>query len=190
MEDTPRAASRKTTFPCTSGVVDRTLLPFHASKPPSDRRSEGLHLEGSFETPASRQLVWEFFLNPNEIAPCLPDLESLEVLSPDRFRAKMKVGIGLVKGNMDFEFHVADKMPLNSAKLVGNGRGVGSSVELRTSFTLAETGSGCKVGWAAEINVGGVMAGLGSRLLDSTSAKMVEQVVANFKTKLAAGANS
>ena len=117
-------------------------------------------------------------------------MQSLEVLSPDRFRAKMKVGIGLIKGNMDFEFHVADKVPLNSARLVGNGRGVGSSVELQTSFTLAEIGSGCKVGWAAEVKVGGVMAGLGSKLLDSTSAKIVEQVIANFKTKLATGANS
>jgi carbon monoxide dehydrogenase subunit G len=169
--------------------MDRTLLPSHASKPPSNRGSKGLHLESSFETPAPRQVVWEFLLDPNKIATCLPDLQSLEVLSPDHFRAKVKVGIGLVKGNMDFEFHVADKVPTSSAKLVGNGRGVGSSVALQTSFALAETGTGCRVGWAAEVDVGGVMAGLGSKLLDSTSAKMVEQVVANFKTKLAVSAN-
>jgi uncharacterized protein len=144
-----------------------------------------MHLQGSFETTAPRKVVWEFLLNPNEIAPCLPDLQSLDVLSPDSFRSKVKVGLGLVKGNMDFEFHVVDKVPPSSAKLVGNGRGVGSSVELQTSFTLDEAGSGCMVGWAADVTVGGVMAGLGSRLLDSASGKMVEQVIQNFKTKLA-----
>ncbi len=143
-----------------------------------------MHLEGSFETPASRQVAYDFLLNANDIAPCLPDLQSVEVLGPDSFRAKVKVGIGLVRGNMEFEFRVVDKVPPSSAKLVGNGRGVGSSVEIQTGFKLDESGSGCKVGWIADVTMGGIIAGLGSRMLDSTSSKMVEQVVENFKSKL------
>jgi len=61
---------------------------------------------------------------------------------------------------------------------------VGSSVDLQTSFALDEVGSGTKVTWAAEATMGGVISGLGLKLLDSTSAKMVEQVIANFQTKL------
>jgi len=143
-----------------------------------------MHLEGSFETPAPRTAVWDFLLNPNDIAPCFPDLQSLETEGVDSFKAKVKVGIGLVKGNMDFNFRVVDKVPPSSAKLVGTGRGVGSSVEIQTAFTLDELGSGSRVGWVADITVGGIMAGLGSKLLDSTSSKMVEQVVENFKNKL------
>lgn len=170
-----------------SGLFRRegSLLPSHASKVASYSGSDGMHLEGSFEASVPREVAWKFLLDPNDIAPCLPDLQSFEVLSPDSFRAKVKVGIGPVKGNMDFEFRVVDKMPPGSAKLVGTGRGVGSSVELQTSFTLNELGSGCKVGWVADVTVGGIMAGLGSKLLDSASAKMVERVVENFKTKLA-----
>jgi carbon monoxide dehydrogenase subunit G len=111
-------------------------------------------------------------------------LQSLEVLGPDKFRAKVKVGVGLVRGSMDFEFRVVDKVPPGSAKLVGSGRGVGSSVEIQTGFTLDEVGSGCRVGWIADVTVGGIMAGLGSKMLDSTSTKMVEHVVENFKNKL------
>jgi carbon monoxide dehydrogenase subunit G len=143
-----------------------------------------MHLEGSFETPASRKVAYDFLLNPNDIAPCLPDLQSVEVLSPDSFRAKVKVGIGLVKGNMDFAFRVIDKVPPASAKLVGTGRGVGSSVDIQTGFKLEELGSGCKVSWIADVTMSGMIAGLGSRMLDSTSTKMVEQVVENFKSKL------
>lgn len=143
-----------------------------------------MHLEGSFDTAASPQVAWAFLLNPKDVAACLPDVQSLEVLSEDGFRAKVKVGVGLVKGNMEFEFRTEDKVPPRSAKLVGKGHGVGSSVELKTSFTLDEHGTGCKVSWAADVTIGGVMAGLGSKLLDSTSAKMVDQVVENFKAKL------
>jgi len=143
-----------------------------------------LHLEGTFDTPAARALVWEFLLNPNEIAPCFPDLRSLEVISPDRFHAKVQVGLSVVRGNMDFEFYTSEKRPTSYAKLVGNGKGVGSTVEIQTSFTLADSGSGTKLAWAADVTIGGVMAGLGSKLIDSTSSKMVTQVIENIRRKL------
>ncbi len=143
-----------------------------------------MHLEGSFETPAARMAVWNFLLNPHDIAPCFPDLQSLEVLTPETFRAKVKVGISVVKGTMDFDFRIAEKVPLTSAKLVGSGRGVGSTIEIQTTFTVDEVSSGTKVAWAADVVVGGIMAGLGSKLLDSTSSKMVTQVLENLRNRL------
>jgi carbon monoxide dehydrogenase subunit G len=108
----------------------------------------------------------------------------MDVLSPDSFRAKVKVGISVVKGTMEFEFRTADKVPPSSAKLIGTGRGVGSTIDMQTAFTLEEAGAGTKVGWVADVNVGGIMSGLGTKLLDSTSSKMVEQVIENLKDKL------
>jgi carbon monoxide dehydrogenase subunit G len=145
-----------------------------------------MHLEGSFETPVSRDVAYEFLLNPNEIAPCFPDLQSLEVTSPNSFKVKVKVGLSVVKGTMDFDFRIAEKIPPRSAKLIGNGRGVGSSIEIQTAFTVEEMGSGTKVGWIADVNVGGIMVGLGTKLLDSTSSKMVEQVLGNLQDRLKA----
>jgi hypothetical protein len=77
-----------------------------------------IHLEGSFETPATRVVAWEFLLNPDDIAPCFPDLESLEVQSPENFKAKVKVGISVVKGTRDFDFQIADRVPPCSAMLI------------------------------------------------------------------------
>jgi carbon monoxide dehydrogenase subunit G len=143
-----------------------------------------MHLEGSFETPAPRAVVWEFLLNPNDIAPCFPDLQSLEVLTPESFRAKVKVGLSVVRGTMDFDFKIAEKTSTSSAKLIGHGHGVGSTIEIQTAFTLSDAGVGTKVGWAADLNVGGIVAGLGSKLLDSQSNRMVTQVVENIQVKL------
>lgn len=143
-----------------------------------------MHLEGSFETSAPRKVVWDFLLNPNEIAPCIPDLQSLEVLGPENFKARVRVGLSVVRGSIDFDFRIADKVPPSSAKLIGKGRGVGSTIEMQTTFTLEESGPGTKVGWVAEVVMGGIVAGLGGKLLDSTSAKMVEQVLENLKSRL------
>ena len=137
-------------------------------------------------TPASRDVVWGFLLNPNDIAPCFPDLQSLDVTSPESFKAKVRVGVSVVKGTMDFDFRIAEKNPPRSAKLIGSGRGVGSNIEIQTAFTLDELGPDTKVGWIADVNVGGIMAGLGTKLLDSTSSKMIEQVLANLESRLKA----
>src|SRR3989304_2899978 len=112
-----------------------------------------MHLEGSFVTPASRDVVWGFLMNPNDIAPCFPELQSLEVTSQDSFKAKVKVGISVVKGTMDFDFRIAEKTPPSAARLIGAGRGVGSNIEIQTAFTLDELGSGTKVGWIAGVTV-------------------------------------
>jgi carbon monoxide dehydrogenase subunit G len=145
-----------------------------------------MHLEGTFETPVARPLVWEFLLNPNEIAPCFPDLQSLEVQSPESFKMKVKVGLSVVKGTMDFEFHMKDKVPISSAKLVGAGKGIGSSIEMQTAFNLQDAGTGTKVGWVADAKIGGVMAGLGTKLLDASSSKIVSQALENIQSRLRA----
>jgi carbon monoxide dehydrogenase subunit G len=85
---------------------------------------------------------------------------------------------------MDFDFRTTDKVPPSSAKLIGTGRGVGSTIEIQTGFTIQEAATGSKIDWVADVNVGGIMAGLGTKLLDSTSSKMVEQVIENLKNKL------
>jgi carbon monoxide dehydrogenase subunit G len=73
------------------------------------REVNWMHLEGSFETSAPRQVVWDFLLNPNVIAPCFPDLQSMEILTPDSFRAKVRTGLSVVRGTMDFDFRIAEK---------------------------------------------------------------------------------
>jgi carbon monoxide dehydrogenase subunit G len=91
---------------------------------------------------------------------------------------------------MDFEFHTTEKNPMSFAKLVGNGKGVGSTVEINTSFSLTDSGTGTKIAWSADVTFGGIMAGLGSKLLDSTSGKMVTQVIENLKNKLNANSGA
>jgi hypothetical protein len=78
-----------------------------------------IRLEGNSKTPAARVVAGEFLFNPDDIAPCFPDLESLEVQSLQNFKAKVKAGISVAKGTMDFDFQIADRVPPSSAKLNG-----------------------------------------------------------------------
>ena len=143
-----------------------------------------MHLEGSFDTPASRTTVWELLLNSREMVTCFPDVQSFEVLTEETFRANVRVGVSVIKRTMNFDFRIADKVPAKSARLVGNGRGGGTTVELQIGFTLDETSSGTKVAWTTDVIVRGSLAALGTNLLDSLSGRMVAEVLDRLKSKL------
>jgi carbon monoxide dehydrogenase subunit G len=109
--------------------------------------------------------VWEFIVNPSEIAKCLPELKSLELEGEDRFVATVRVGVGLIKGDFKFNLAIVEKQAPNKARLKGSGSGSGSSVDIDTSIQLAEVPNGTKLDYQADVKIGGIMAGLGQRLI-------------------------
>jgi carbon monoxide dehydrogenase subunit G len=149
-----------------------------------------MHFEGSFETPVSRASVWEFLLNPHDMAACFPDLQSLEVLTPENYKAKVKVGISVFKRTMDFDFRITQKIPPSSARLVGSGQGGGSGVDMQIGFTLDEISSGTKIIWVTDVTVSGTLAALGKGLLDSASDRMVSEILDRLKNELQARAKA
>jgi carbon monoxide dehydrogenase subunit G len=147
-----------------------------------------LHYEGDFEVPASKEKVFDFLTDPKRVGTLIPDVESIEVIDENNFNVKAKVGISFIKGTISFRLKVVEKEPPTYAKLVGKGTGLSSYVDVETSFSLEDKqGRGTVVKWAVDANIGGLIAGVGSRLLGSTAEKVIKQVIAGLQEKLRAG---
>jgi len=114
----------------------------------------------------------------------IPDLQSSKILDKDHFEAKIKVGISVVRGTVDMKFEIRDKTGGNHAKLIGDGSGAGSKMHIESVLDLSPDGSGTKMGWSADADLGGLMAGIGSQILKGQSEKQVAQIFANIKAKL------
>ena len=95
-----------------------------------------MHNEGTFTTKAPIEKVFAFLLNPNEISKCLPDLQSVDVKTEDKFDAVVKVGVGPIKGNFMFHLTVAEKEAPKHARLKAQGSGSGSSMDLDSTMDL------------------------------------------------------
>jgi len=143
-----------------------------------------MHFEGTFDIKASRQKVWDFISVPNNVAKCLPDLQKLEVVAPDRFKATVKAGVGFVKGTFNFEFTMLDMQPLTHAKLSGHGSGTGSTVDLETVIDLSDLPDGTRMAWKADAKVGGLIASVGQRLLEGAAQKIVNNLFTCLKKQL------
>jgi uncharacterized protein len=134
-----------------------------------------MKIEGSYDVPVPRKKVWDAFLNPAQLKKAIPGCEKLEALGPDEFKVTMKVGVAAVKGTFEGKVKLSDKQPPQSYRLAAEGSGGPGFVKADTLITLTEIDGGTRVSYSAEIQVGGLIAGVGQRMLGGVSKMMAEQ---------------
>ncbi len=106
----------------------------------------------------------------------MPDLQKLDIKSPDDFTAMIRAGVSFIKGDFTMHFTTAEKQPPSHAKLIARGFGIGSTIDLETTMDLAESDGGTAMKWEAEVRVGGRIASVGQRLLNGQAEKIIKQL--------------
>src|SRR5919206_3533211 len=139
-----------------------------------------MKIEGAHEIPAPRQRVWEAFLDPAQLKKAIPGCEKLEALGTDEYKATMKVGVAAVKGTFEGKVRLMDKNPPENYRMAVEGSGGPGFVRGGTAITLSDIPGGTKVSYSADVQVGGLIAGVGQRMLGGVSKMMADQ----FFTKM------
>ena len=134
-----------------------------------------MKLEGAHDVPAPRQKVWEAFLDPARLRQAIPGCEKLEALGNDEYKATMKVGVGGVKGTFEGKVRLADKKPPESYKLEVEGTGGPGFVRGATVITLSDIEGGTHVAYTADLQVGGLIASVGQRMLGGVAKMMADK---------------
>jgi uncharacterized protein len=134
-----------------------------------------MKLEGEYEIPAPRAKVWDAFLDPNVLQKAIPGCEKLEALGNDEYKATLKIGVGGVKGTFEGKVRLSDKKPTDSYKMAAEGSGGPGFIRSDTLITLTDSGSGTKVTYVADVQVGGLIASVGQRMLGGVSKMMADK---------------
>jgi hypothetical protein len=145
-----------------------------------------MKLEGAYDVPAPRQKVYEAFLDPKQLKQAIPGCEKLEAIGPDEYKATMKVGVGGVKGTFEGKVRLTDKNPPESYKMAVEGSGGPGFIRGEAVISLAEAGEGTRVSYSADLQVGGLIASVGQRMLGGVS-KMMADKFFNKMTELLEG---
>src|SRR5262245_43383499 len=139
-----------------------------------------MKLEGAYDVPAPRPEVYEAFLDPKQLKKAIPGCEKLEAVGPDEYKATMKVGVGGVKGTVEGKVRMSDKQPPESYKMAVEGSGGPGFIRGEAVISLAEAGAGTRVTYNADLQVGGLIASVGQRLLGGVAKMMADK----FFTKM------
>lgn len=134
-----------------------------------------MKIEGAHEIAAPRQQVWEAFLDPERLKQAIPGCERLEALGNDEYKATMKVGVAAVKGTFEGKVKLADKNPPDSYRMGVEGSGGPGFVRGEAVITLSDTSGGTRVAYSADVQVGGLIAGVGQRMLGGVTKMMADQ---------------
>ena len=134
-----------------------------------------MKLEGSHDIPVPRQRVWQAFLDPEQLRQAIPGCEKLEAVADDEYKATMKIGVAAVKGTFEGKVRLSDKKPPDSYRLAVEGSGSPGFIRGETVITLSDVDGGTRVSYSADVQVGGLIAGVGQRMLGGVSKMMADQ---------------
>ncbi len=144
-----------------------------------------MHFEGVFNVRAPKEKVFGTLMNPNEISQCMPDLQKLDVKSPEDFTVIVRAGVSFIKGDFTLHFNVAERNAPTHGKLTAHGTGMGSTVDMETTMDISDAQQGgSSMKWAADAKVGGRIASLGQRLLEGQAEKIIRQLFECLQHKL------
>ena len=144
-----------------------------------------MHFEGSVPIKATREKVWAFVTDPEQVGPCGPGVESIEVIDPTHFKAAAKVGIGFINARFNVSMEFAEQEPPDRALIKAHGQAPGSAVDATAEMRLSDGEDGTTVmDWSADVNLSGTLASVGARLIEGTANKMIGQTFECMRAKL------
>ena len=148
-----------------------------------------MDMTGEYRIPAPRTDVWNALNDPDVLKACIPGCESLEMTSPTEMTAAVTAKIGPVKAKFQGAVTLENLNPPESYTIAGEGKGgVAGFAKGSADVHLAEDGGDTILTYTVKAQVGGKLAQLGSRLIDSTARKMADEFFGNFSQMVAGNA--
>jgi uncharacterized protein len=149
-----------------------------------------MDMTGEYRIPAPRQRVWEALNDTEILRQCIPGCEEIQKLSDTEMTAKVTAKVGPVKAKFGGKVTLSDLDPPNGYKITGEGTGGAAGfAKGGAAVRLAEDGAGGTVlSYTVQANVGGKLAQIGSRLIDSASRKMADDFFSRFAEIVGGGA--
>lgn len=144
-----------------------------------------MDMSGEYRIAAPIQTVWDAIQDPEILRGAIPGCEELEKTGDTEMAAKVSLKIGPVKAKFAGEVTLKDMDAPNSLKIEGEGKGgIAGFAKGGADVQLAEDGNETILTYQAEAQVGGKIAQLGSRLIQSTAAKLADKFFANLRDEL------
>jgi carbon monoxide dehydrogenase subunit G len=141
---------------------------------------------GSAVIGIERDRVWAALQDPAVLVRTIPGCERLEACGPDTYRMTVNAGIASLKGVYQGEVALADPSAPESFTLRARGQGAPGTVDATVLVRLSEIDSGTRVDYDADAVIGGMIGGVGQRMLGSVAKKTAGEFFAAVEDHLRA----
>jgi carbon monoxide dehydrogenase subunit G len=149
-----------------------------------------MELTGEYTIQADRQKVWESLNDPEILKQCIPGCEEIEQSAENEFSAKVKAKVGPVNSRFSGKVTLSNLNPPESYTISGEGSGGAAGFAKGGADVKLEEidASQTKLSYKVDAQVGGKLAQLGQRLIQSTANKYAKQFFDKFEQVVGEGA--
>jgi len=147
-----------------------------------------MHFDGRQSLAVPQDNAWQFLTDPDQVGQCVPGLQSIRVLDPGQFEAQVGLAVGPVKATFTMRVEWLDLNQPDYARMKLQGNAPGSAVHGESEIKLTPTDdNSTALEWTADINISGVIASVGSRMMNSVTKKLTNQFFQCVEKKLKEG---
>jgi uncharacterized protein len=145
-------------------------------------------LSGTFTFDGPRTRVWEILQDPNVLAKALPGTKTLTKVGDDRYQGVMKVNVGpMSAAEFAINVELKDKVEPERFSMVIDGKGaVGFTKGSATIGLDEQPGPVTVMTYTSDVQIGGKIAAVGQRLLESVGKMMTKQALEALNKELKA----
>ncbi|MEO1537179.1 MAG: carbon monoxide dehydrogenase subunit G [Pseudomonadota bacterium] len=127
-------------------------------------------------------VVWAALLDAEVLKACVPGCQEMAGSPEDGFEATVVQKVGPVKATFKGAVSLTDMDEPNRLTLSGEGKGGAAGFAKGSSTVdLTPEGHGTRITYEVNASVGGKLAQLGSRIIDSFAKKMADQFFERFQ---------
>ncbi len=150
-----------------------------------------MELQGKYSLKADREQVWTALNDPTILQQCIPGCETLTKASDTNFSASVVAKVGPVKAKFTGEVELTELSPPSSYKISGEGKGGAAGFASGSADVKLEESDegGTILSYSVNAQVGGKLAQIGSRLIDSTAKKLSREFFDKFTELVDGGAD-
>ncbi|MBZ5556744.1 MAG: carbon monoxide dehydrogenase subunit G [Acidobacteriia bacterium] len=133
-----------------------------------------MKLSMSSSVAADRARVFAALIDPEVLRRTIPGCETLAATGPDAYEATLKIGVAGLKGTYTGKAAIADQQPPERLTLSFEGKGGPGFVRGSAAIALTADGDATRVDCEADVHVGGLIAAIGSRLVEAAARKLAD----------------
>ena len=134
-----------------------------------------MKVAGNYSLPVPKEKAYELLQDPVILAKCMPGTDRLDRIGDDQYEMKMKMVIAAISGSFDGKIRLADQNPPDSFRLIVEGSGKIGFMKGEGVLKLSSQSETTDVAFDGEVHIGGSIAAVGQRLLDSTSKMIIKK---------------
>ena len=145
-----------------------------------------MKIQGDYTFAAPRETVWQAVLDADVLTRVLPGCEDFHEVGENEFEGVLKIKVGPVQGKFQGKVRLSDLKEPESYHLHLSGKGAPGFVDGRGELRLEDAGDETRLHYEIDAKVGGRIASVGQRLLDSTTRSITRQALEGMDKQIAA----